>query len=131
MDGVLVNQVGRKRFDLMDWKDDGRRLWEFVEPYEPTILSQLMVDIWHISRHEKRAWVDREIGDHVPLIVVHAEDGKFPYAEPGAILIDDSVEHREKWEARGGIFILHRSAASTIAMLSGYNGFDGVKYGVG
>jgi hypothetical protein len=117
MDGVLVHQVGRIRFDLMDWTTDGKLLWNFIKPYQPTILSQLMIDIWEVSRHEKRIWVERELGRDVPLIVVHGEDGKFPHSAPGHLLIDDSVAHRDPWIERGGTFILHRSAFATIEEL--------------
>jgi hypothetical protein len=116
-DGVLVHQTSRKRWDLMDWMPDGRKLWEALKPYSPVILTQLMMDVWEISRHEKRIWVDREIGPDVEVIVVHGEDGKFPYSGPGHVLIDDSIVHKEPWEKRGGIFILHKSADESIAAL--------------
>lgn len=117
MDGVLVNQTGRLRFDLMDWTADGRVLWAAIAPLAPTLLSQLLEDIWDVSRHEKRAWVDRELGEAVPLIVVRGDNRKFAYAQPGSILIDDSEKHREGWTARGGRFVLHRSARASIAAL--------------
>lgn len=116
MDGVLVHQTGRKRFDLMDWMPDGRELWRFLAPLQPTILSQLMADVYEVSKPEKELWCRRELGS-VPVIVVRAEDGKFPYSAPGNVLIDDSERHREPWESAGGTFILHRSARQSIAEL--------------
>lgn len=117
MDGVLVNQTGRARFDLMDWMPDGRELWMFIAPYRPTILSQLMMDIWEVSRHEKRIWVERELGADVPVIVVHAEEGKHPHSGPGAVLIDDSLAHQEPWESKGGVFVHHITAERSIEQL--------------
>ena len=117
MDGVLVHQVGRLRWDLMDWMPDGRELWRAIKQYRPTLLSQLMADVWEVSRHEKRTWVDRELGKDIPLIVVHGEDGKFPHSGLGHILIDDSEAHRLPWERMGGHFILHRSVRDSIAQL--------------
>lgn len=117
MDGVLVKQVGRKRFDLMDWMPDGRELWAFLEPLRPTILSQLMADIYEVSKPEKEVWCERELGPSVPVIVVHGEQGKHYYSGPGNILIDDSEAHRAPWVSRGGTFILHRSAVHSMAEL--------------
>jgi hypothetical protein len=117
MDGVLVNQTGRARFDLMDWMPDGRELWDFIKPHKPRILSQLMKDIWDVSRHEKRIWVERELGAGVPVTVVRAEEGKHPYSGPGAVLIDDSIKHKSDWEAKGGIFVHHLTAERSIEQL--------------
>lgn len=117
MDGVLVNQVGRKRWDLMGWMPDGRELWEYLKPLRPTLLSQLMKDVWEVSRHEKRAWVDRELGKNIPLIVVRAEEGKHPYCRRGDMLIDDTESHCEPWRRCGGIFVLHKSAERSIAIV--------------
>lgn len=117
MDGVLVKQTSRARFDLMDWMPDGRELWAFLEPHRPKILSQLMQDIWEVSRHEKRIWVVRELGAGVEVIVVHAEEGKHPYSERGAVLVDDSFQHKAQWESKGGIFIHHQTAAKSIEQL--------------
>ena len=118
MDGVLVNQTSRKRFDLMSWMPGGRELWAFLAPFKPTILSQLKQDIWGISIHEKRAWCARELGADVPVIVVHAEVGKSGHSAPGHVLIDDSEHHRDPWNERGGIFIRHTSARETIASMN-------------
>lgn len=117
MDGVLVQQVGRKRFDLMGWMPDGRELWAFLAPLRPTILSQLLKDIYEISRPEKEAWCVRELGGDVPVIVVRGEEGKHYHSGAGNVLIDDSEAHRAPWVRRGGTFILHRSAALSIAEL--------------
>ena len=119
MDNVLVRQTGRKRWDLMGWMPDGRALWSFIAPLKPTLLSQLKSDVWEVSRHEKRLWVDRELGPDVPLIVVHADEGKHPHCKPGDILIDDDAPlHRLNWMLAGGIFIHHQSAAKSIGELS-------------
>lgn len=123
LDLVLVRQVGRVRFDLMGWMPDGRILWDFIKPRRPTILSQLRPDIYAVSKPEKITWCVRELGPDVPVIVARFEDGKYPHCKPGDIIIDDDAElHREKWEAAGGIFIHHRSAAESIAALKALNG---------
>lgn len=115
MDGCLVHQTSRKRFDLMPWMPDGKELWEGLKPYQPTLLSQLMIDIYDISAPEKRTWVNRELGSDIRLIVVHGEQGKWPYSRPGHVLIDDSIAHRDPWEKCGGTFILHKSAKASVS----------------
>ena len=121
MDGVLVHQTGRDGFDVMPWAADGKDLWEYIKSLNPTVLSQLSPDIYLRGALQKRVWCSRELGVMVPLIVVRAwyyETAKFEYSEPGAVLIDDPLEqHRPAWVERGGVFIHHRSAKSTIARL--------------
>lgn len=117
LDKVLVNQTSRKRFDLMDWMPDGRELWAFLAPLQPTILSQLMADIYDVSKPEKLIWCARELGPDVRVIVVRGEEGKHYHSGPGHILIDDTEGHRANWVRRGGTFILHRTASESIAEL--------------
>ena len=128
LDGVLVHQTGRDGFDTMPWTEDGRELWEYVKAFNPTILSQLSPDIYVRGSVQKRVWCDRELGKDVPLIVAQAryyETAKYVHAEPGAVLIDDHPEqHQQAWERRGGVFIHHVDADSTISKLCGVLGVD-------
>ena len=121
MDGVLVHQTGRDGFDQMPWAVDGRELWDYVKQFRPTILSQLSPDIYDRGRAQKRVWCDRELGRDVLLIVARAwyyETAKYEYAEHGAVLIDDHEEqHAAEWIARGGVFIHHQDARTTILKL--------------
>jgi hypothetical protein len=39
------------------------------------------------------------------------------HAQPGDILIDDSVKHRKRWVKAGGIWVTHCSAEGTAAIL--------------
>lgn len=118
MDGVLVHQTGRDRFDKMPWMPDGRQLWDAIKGSNPTILSMLRPDIYEKCAPEKRAWCARELGADVPVIVTPDRVGKGPYSEPGAILIDDDVHrHAVDWRKGGGLYLHHRAAHSTIAAL--------------
>ena len=121
MDGVLVHQTGRDGFEAMPWTVDGKELWNHVKAFHPTVLSQLSPDIYERGKFQKAVWVCRELGTSVPLIVVRAwyyDTAKFEYSAPGAVLIDDHFEqHQPAWVERGGVFIHHRDAASTIARL--------------
>ena len=128
MDGVLVRQTGRDGFDTMPWMADGKALWEYVKAFQPTLLSQLSPDIYDRGSVQKRVWVDRELGVGVGLIVVRAwyyETLKFVYSGTGAVLIDDhAAQHCWAWEKRGGVFIHHTDADSTIEKLCAVLGID-------
>ncbi len=128
MDGVLVHQTGRDGFDTMPWMEDGKELWEYIKAFSPNILSQLSPDIYDRGSEQKRVWCDRELGVDVPLIVVRADTfhtAKFVYAGEDAVLIDDhAAQHQQAWEQRGGIFIEHKSARSTIKRLQELLGVD-------
>lgn len=65
---------------------------------------------------QKRAWVRQFLGADVPVIVCMARD-KGKYCSPGAVLVDDMTKNREGWLKAGGTFVLHTSAASSIAEL--------------
>jgi hypothetical protein len=101
----------------MPWMPDGRALWDFIAPHDPTILSALREDIHERCAPQKLLWVERELGQEVRVLVVRHGDGKAQIAESGDILIDDDPIHRLPWLQAGGIFIHYRSTQETIAML--------------
>lgn len=58
------------------------------------------------SRHGKLEWLcDRGLGDHE---LVFAPMGKHHYARPGALLIDDHLDHAAAFAQRGGTALLWR-----------------------
>ena len=118
MDGVLVAQRGRERFDLMGWTADGKKLWDYIKPFNPSLLSMTPDSIHARASAEKAEWARRELGESVPVIVVKDSNGKSGYSSSGAILIDDGAKHGAAWSGRGGIFIHHKSADATIAALA-------------
>lgn len=89
--------------------------------FQPVILSQLSPDIYARGSVQKRIWCRRELGPEVPLIVVMEDTShtaKHVYAEPDAVLIDDHEEqHSAEWRARGGVFIHHWCALTSILKL--------------
>lgn len=104
----------------LDWKHDGRQLWKRVSPLEPTILTGLPRGKW--AEPQKRAWCRRELGEEVEVLTCLSRekaqkaaefltDGEIP------VLIDDRESIAEAWQAMGGIFIHHRSAADSIRQL--------------
>jgi hypothetical protein len=90
---------------------DAQVLWEFCEPYKPTILTGLPMGDW--APDQKRRWVAAMLGAHVPVVTCMTRD-KHRYAGPGHVLVDDRAGTREAWEKAGGIFILHTQAVRSI-----------------
>lgn len=101
-------------FETMPPTPDAMELWEFCKPYEPTILTGLPRGDW--AAPQKRRWVARHLGPDVPVITCMARD-KADHARPGAVLVDDSTRFAHLWQARGGVFVRHTSAADSIAQL--------------
>lgn len=118
MDGVLVNQTARDGFDTMPWMSDGKVLWEFIKPFNPSLLSQLPDETYERCKPQKVAWALRELGPDVSVFVVPKSMGKWRFALPGSVLIDDGQNtHGKAWLNAGGRFIHHVSAAKTIIQL--------------
>ena len=97
----------------MDWMPDGKVFWDYIEKYNPIILSAPSRN--NESRYGKRIWKKRNMPT-TKMILAYASDKK-NYANSTSILIDDREENIKQWEEAGGIGILHTSAASTIAQL--------------
>ena len=106
-----------------DWLKDGKTLWNFIKPYNPTLLTSvgnsLSSKLGRGGKKGKERWVKRELGikqlDRI--IVVSSSGGKDKYANKNAILIDDSDKNIDAWKKAGGIGILHKTAVSTIFQL--------------
>lgn len=113
----------------LDWMPDGKKLWTYVKPYNPTILSAPSRKIE--SKIGKTEWLRNNIPElpnhHVQTKGKRGWDGsskiilnsmKHLYANgPEDILIDDTPSKIEAWRSAGGTGILHTSANSSIAEL--------------
>lgn len=94
---------------------DADLLYAHVERYQqPVIITGVPSSNLDAPR-QKRAWRDL----HFPAaeMICCASKDKRSFANPGDILIDDWPKYRHLWEEMGGIFILHTSAAQSIAAL--------------
>jgi len=103
----------------MPWMPDGKQLWSYIEKYKPILLSAPSQK--PSSRYGKRVWVannlpKEKIGFPIKLILAKREN-KQDYSKPNRILIDDRADNVEEWKSKGGIGILHTSAADTIEKL--------------
>ena len=100
----------------MQWMPDGKKLWNYIKKYNPTILTTPANS--KFSREGKKIWVTRELGKDVPLIM---SKDKYEHADTESILIDDYDKKIENWINKGdGIGILHTSADKTIVELKKY-----------
>lgn len=99
----------------MEWMNDGKSLWNFIKPYNPTLLSSVPAGILNKGRTGKERWTQRELGN-IPLIVVPS-NGKSKYANKNSILIDDIEKNINAWERSNGIGILHENSQDTIEQL--------------
>ena len=110
---LIDNEVGVRFWVGMSWMPDGKELWNYIKPYNPTILSAPSRQ--NESRLGKRLWVKNNTPGQ-KLILASAEN-KPNYSGENHILIDDRKDTIEKWIAKGGIGIYHTSAKSSIDQL--------------
>jgi len=109
----LIGDKGVGFWVGMPWMSDGLEYWNYIEQYNPTLLSAPSRD--ESSKLGKRLWVKNNIPG-TKLVLAYAQD-KQKYAAPNHILIDDRPSNIEQWRSQGGIGILHTSAANTIQQL--------------
>jgi hypothetical protein len=114
---LIDEEVGIRFWVGMSWMPDGKELFNYIKPYNPTILSAPSRN--NVSRLGKRLWVKNNLPG-TKLILASAEN-KPNYSEKNHILIDDRKDTIEKWIAKGGIGIYHTSAKSSIDQLKDLN----------
>lgn len=104
----------------LSWTLDGRELWKYAAPCNPTILTGLPRGTW--ARPQKIRWCEHHLGAHVPVITCMSREkpARAAAVTPAGntpILVDDRERQREPWVQMGGIFIHHRSATESIDRL--------------
>lgn len=110
---LIDDKVGFEFWAKMPWMPDGKQLWSYIEKYKPMLLSAPSQK--PSSRYGKRVWVK----DNLPgvKLILAKRENKQDYSKPNRILIDDRADNIEEWKSKGGIGILHTSAADTIEKL--------------
>ena len=141
MDGVLVDFDGsfERKYGILPYKLPREELWEIVintpnywvnlpklddadelvnylKKNDFQILTGLPVYGFDKAEVEKKEWLKNHYGIEKGVICCLSKD-KQNYGKPQDILIDDRPPNIEKWEAMGGIGILHTSAKDTINKL--------------
>ena len=94
---------------------DMQELWRYLERYRPIVLTGVPEKVEEAAEN-KRTWVRRHLGPTVEVICCKSKE-KCLHAKPGDILIDDWEKYRDLWEMKGGIWITHVSAPTTILSL--------------
>lgn len=102
----IDQHVGLEFWTGMEWMPNGKRLWEFIQPYQPKILSSPSRE--NTSRLGKRLWVKEHITEtfdtfSAPDIIFRYSKAKAEFANPKTILIDDKPSNLEAWSEKGGI----------------------------
>lgn len=142
MDGVLADFDAHhgtvfgvracKLADNVDWKKvsaipgfyadippmaDMREIWDFVAQLtpRPIVLTGVPHSVEEAPAN-KQAWVKRHLGESVEVRCCPSKD-KSLHAKPGDILIDDWDKYRDLWTGKGGRWITHTSAESSIQQL--------------
>lgn len=141
MDGVLADfDAGYekitgirpdKKADNVDWNlvkaipgfyqnlppmPDFEELWEGVEQYNPIILTGVPRSVKE-AEFNKRSWITKHIGISQPMIACRSSEKSRYIRNPGDIIIDDWEKYKDKWIKRGGRWITHTSAKSSLKQL--------------
>lgn len=97
---------------------DAERLWNYIKPHYPRILTGVPKELNAAAPNQKREWAARTpfIGPLATVVCCRSRE-KFHHCKPGDILIDDWEKYRALWEQAGGIWVTHTSASATIAQL--------------
>lgn len=112
----MIDEVGGLEFwSEMPWTKDGKKLWNHIKKFKPTILSAPSAQ--KVCTEGKDIWIDRELGKDVPRIY---EKNKYIHANPESVLIDDYENKIKPWVENDGIGIRHQSADKTIKELKKY-----------
>jgi len=108
-----ISDAGKDWWANMEWMPDGKKLWNYIKKYNPTLLSSPSKE--KTSAEGKKIWVKRELSN-TPLILARSFEKK-KWATPTSILIDDRESNIKDWRLKDGIGILHKSASDTIKQL--------------
>jgi hypothetical protein len=101
-------------FANLPWTEDGERLWTYLAPYEPLILTGGAEEANGIGAG-KNKWVQKNLGISASKIIHESNKSKF--AGPNKILIDDYDKSARDFASAGGIGILHTNTGNTISQL--------------
>lgn len=95
-------KVGVRFWIGMDWMPRGKELWNFIQPYNPDLLTSPSRD--NNSRLGKNLWVKNNLNPKPKVIFAYSKV-KQRYANENSILIDDKPSNINEWTSKGGIAI--------------------------
>ncbi len=99
---LIDGEVGVRFWVGMDFMPEGKRLWNFIAPYKPDLLTSPSRE--NQSRLGKNLWVKNNLTPKPKVIFAYSAD-KQRYANENSILIDDKKSNINEWASRGGIAI--------------------------
>lgn len=110
----VIAENGKLEFwSEMPWTPDGKKLWNYIKKYNPTILTTPARS--KFCKEGKKIWIKRELGEDVPYIF---SKDKYEHADMESVLIDDYDKKINDWINKGdGIGIYHQNADDTIKQL--------------
>jgi hypothetical protein len=125
-----LNEKNIKEKDFwanLEWQPGGKELWNYIQQYNPNILSAPAVDFSLPSDEQlspeknqaiqgKKEWIAKNLSGVGEEIFVPAPQ-KALYANPKSILIDDMKKNTDAWRASSGKAIHHTSASETLKIL--------------
>jgi 5'-nucleotidase len=127
---LFRESVGENEKDFwanLPWQPGGEKLWTFISPYNPNILSSPAINFSKPQDQQldpnyneaiigKKEWINKNLYNVGKEIFVPASQ-KVDSVAPNHILIDDMEKNTDAWEAAGGIAILHKNYATTKKIL--------------
>ena len=103
----------------LDWMPNAKRLYKFIERYNPYILSAYSSHD-PSSKNGKMKWLSKNTNWKKSRIKLVKRAQKQTYAKTNGepnILIDDYIKNINEWEAKGGIGVHHTDVGKTINKL--------------
>ena len=114
VDWKVIKEAGNIYADMKPLPDFPI-LWEYSKKFNPIIITGIPNSIPEHANY-KRSWIDRHMGEHVPMIACLSKE-KSKFATRGSVIIDDWPKYRKFWEDKGGIWIHHENAKSSVEQL--------------
>lgn len=99
---LIDNKIGVRFWVGMSFMPEGQRLWDFIKPYQPDLLTS--PSRHNNSRLGKNLWVKNNLNPK-PKVIFAYSAVKQRYANETSILIDDKPSNINEWTAKGGIAI--------------------------
>lgn len=99
---LIDKKIGVKFWETMPWMPEGKKLWNYIKKYEPTILTSPSRE--QNSRIGKKKWVETHLFPE-PKVIFAYSDKKQEYARKNSVLIDDKNSIIRQWNSQKGIGI--------------------------
>ena len=92
-------------------------LWQFLQPYDPIILTGCPKSAYDQAAAQKVAWAKQQFGETVQIITCLSREKAQYLISQGDILIDDFGGHVKRWRKAGGRAVRYRNFQQTMTDL--------------